>query len=314
MADKNLSIDDILNEYSGKTSSGGTKGNDTIDIDELINSVTGGKSTPSQKTEMIEDVLEIGDNSFVFDPGDVKQETSELVITAPEEEVNKEPLAFTSTIEMPLTDDESMPDEIPALRQGKKTTQGTQAIEKVMSGDAKPLAEEKTMHVDLGKKEAPAEEPKPARPEIKPMSENPSNTAMLEGLKKLKKERGTPRVTAKIPPVNRASIENIDLEIGQKVIPNTEIGLDENATEDVLNEASLALQVLASYTVAEAQIESLVTAKGYEDCVVFMGEDSCSVVVADPDGVDSTDAARIKDIVISETDYTAAQIKIMEAE
>ena len=93
-----------------------------------------------------------------------------------------------------------------------------------------------------------------------------------------------------------------------------EAELDENATEDVLNEASLALQVLASYTVAEAQIESLVTAKGYEDGVVVMGEDSCSVVVADPDGVDSTDAARIKDIVISETDYTAAQIKIMEAE
>ena len=93
-----------------------------------------------------------------------------------------------------------------------------------------------------------------------------------------------------------------------------EAEMDENATKDVLNEASLALQVLASYTVAEAQIESLVTAKGYEDCVVFMGEDSCSVVVADPDGVDSTDAARIKDIVISETDYTAAQIKIMEAE
>lgn len=89
---------------------------------------------------------------------------------------------------------------------------------------------------------------------------------------------------------------------------------DENATEDVLNEASRTLQVLASYTVAEAQIESLVTAKGYDDCVVFMGEDSCSVVVDDPDGVDSTDAARIKDIVIAETSYTAAQIKIMEAE
>ena len=93
-----------------------------------------------------------------------------------------------------------------------------------------------------------------------------------------------------------------------------EAEMDENATEDVLNEASRTLQVLASYTVAEAQIESLVTAKGYADCVVFMGEDSCSVVVADPDGIDSTDAARIKDIVISETNYTASQIKIMEAE
>lgn len=93
-----------------------------------------------------------------------------------------------------------------------------------------------------------------------------------------------------------------------------EAEMDENASEEVLNEASRTLQVLAAYTVAEAQIESLVTAKGYDDCVVFMGEDSCSVVVDDPDGIDSTDAARIKDIVISETEYTAAQIKIMEAQ
>ena len=73
-------------------------------------------------------------------------------------------------------------------------------------------------------------------------------------------------------------------------------------------------QVLAAYTVAESQIESLVTAKGYADCVVFMGAESVSVVVAPPEGgLTATDAARIKDIVISETDYTAEQIKIMEA-
>ena len=66
--------------------------------------------------------------------------------------------------------------------------------------------------------------------------------------------------------------------------------------------------------VAESQIESLVTAKGYADCVVFMGAESVSVVVAPPEGgLTATDAARIKDIVISETDYTAEQIKIMEA-
>ena len=73
---------------------------------------------------------------------------------------------------------------------------------------------------------------------------------------------------------------------------------DENAEQSVLNEASQTLQVLAAYTVAESQIESLVTAK----------------VVAPPEGgLTATDAARIKDIVISETDYTAEQIKIMEA-
>jgi stage III sporulation protein AH len=88
---------------------------------------------------------------------------------------------------------------------------------------------------------------------------------------------------------------------------------DENAEQSVLNEASETLQVLAAYTVAESQIESLVTAKGYADCVTFMGVDSVSVVVSDSDGLDTTDVARIKDIVINETDYTADQIKIMEA-
>ena len=88
---------------------------------------------------------------------------------------------------------------------------------------------------------------------------------------------------------------------------------DENADESVLNEASQTLQVLAAYTVAESQIESLVTAKGYADCVTFMGADSVSVVVADQDGLDAADVARIMDIVITETSYTADQIKIMEA-
>ena len=39
----------------------------------------------------------------------------------------------------------------------------------------------------------------------------------------------------------------------------------------VANEASEGIQVLAGYTMKEAQIENLVTAKGYTDCVAFMG-------------------------------------------
>jgi len=88
---------------------------------------------------------------------------------------------------------------------------------------------------------------------------------------------------------------------------------DENAEQSVLNEASETLQVLAAYTVAEAQIENLVTAKGYSDCITFMGDDSVSVVVADADGLDATDVARIMDIVLNETNYTADQVKIMES-
>ena len=92
-----------------------------------------------------------------------------------------------------------------------------------------------------------------------------------------------------------------------------EAQVDENATEDVLNEASQTMQVLAAYTVAESQIESLVVAKGYADCVAFMGDDAISLGVSDPDGLDTVDVARIKDIVVSETSYTPDQIRIMEA-
>ena len=55
------------------------------------------------------------------------------------------------------------------------------------------------------------------------------------------------------------------------------------------NEASAGIQVLASYTTTEAQIENLVTAKGYPDCVAFMGEDSISVVVDTGTGIHPED-------------------------
>ena len=83
---------------------------------------------------------------------------------------------------------------------------------------------------------------------------------------------------------------------------------EENASEEVANEASETLQVLAGYTVAETQIENLVVAKGYADCVA-----SISVVVSAPDGLEAEDVAKIKDIVIAETSYNPGQIKIMEA-
>lgn len=89
---------------------------------------------------------------------------------------------------------------------------------------------------------------------------------------------------------------------------------DEHAEQSVLNEASQTLQVLASYTVAETQIENLVTAKGYADCVAFMGAESVSVVVKDADGLDAADVARVKDIVMQETSYKPDQIKVIESE
>ena len=56
------------------------------------------------------------------------------------------------------------------------------------------------------------------------------------------------------------------------------------------------------------------TAKGYTDCVAFMGEDGVSVVVSTASGeLTGEDVARITDIAMKETGYDAAGIRIMAA-
>ena len=86
----------------------------------------------------------------------------------------------------------------------------------------------------------------------------------------------------------------------------------ENADEAMKEANGQAIQTLASATVAEAQIENLVTAKGYADCVAFMGEDSISVVVDTGTGeLTAEDVAKITDITVTETGYPASGVKIM---
>jgi stage III sporulation protein AH len=88
----------------------------------------------------------------------------------------------------------------------------------------------------------------------------------------------------------------------------------EGADTATLNKASDGIQVLASYTLKEAQIENLVTAKGYKDCVAFLGEDSVSVVVATDSGeLTASDVVKITDIAVSETGLPASGVKIMAA-
>jgi len=88
----------------------------------------------------------------------------------------------------------------------------------------------------------------------------------------------------------------------------------EGADAATANEASESIQVLAACTLKEAQVENLVTAKGYADCVAFMGEDSISVVVSTGTGeLAAEDVAKITDIALSETGLPASAIKIMAA-
>lgn len=90
---------------------------------------------------------------------------------------------------------------------------------------------------------------------------------------------------------------------------------DENAQEAAKQEAGEAIETLASSTMSEAQIENLVMAKGYQDCVAFISGGGVSVVVsATENGLQDADVAKITEIVTGETGVPASQIKIIEAQ
>lgn len=89
----------------------------------------------------------------------------------------------------------------------------------------------------------------------------------------------------------------------------------EDADQTMRDEANASIQVMAACTLAEAEIENLVTAKGYLDCVAFVGENSASVVVSLSEGeLTDTDTAKIMEIAMEQTGLAASQIKIIKAQ
>lgn len=90
---------------------------------------------------------------------------------------------------------------------------------------------------------------------------------------------------------------------------------DEKAEQAAVDQANQTIQTMANYTLSEANIENLVTAKGYADCVAFRSDNSISVVVSNGgDPLADTDTAKISEIVMDETGLNATQIKIIEAD
>jgi stage III sporulation protein AH len=80
-------------------------------------------------------------------------------------------------------------------------------------------------------------------------------------------------------------------------------------------ESSLELEQIVQTALSEAQIESLVIAKGYTDCVAYMSGDGISVAVSAPEGgLQQTDVAVIADIVMAQSDYGIEEIRVVEVQ
>lgn len=85
------------------------------------------------------------------------------------------------------------------------------------------------------------------------------------------------------------------------------------ADEKQSETSSAQLEQIIQTALTEAQIESLVIAKGYTDCVAYMSNEGISVAVAVPEGgLSQQDVAVIADIVMSQSDYSLEDIRVVE--
>ena len=86
---------------------------------------------------------------------------------------------------------------------------------------------------------------------------------------------------------------------------------DTNNTDEVREKAAADLAAIASAIEKEANIETLVKAKGFEDCLAVIGENSVSIMVRS-EGISQAELAQIKEIAIDVTALPGASVKIVE--
>lgn len=80
-------------------------------------------------------------------------------------------------------------------------------------------------------------------------------------------------------------------------------------------ESAMELEDIVQTALSEAQIESLIIAKGYTDCVAYMSTEGISVAVSAPEGgLQEDDVAVIADIVMTQSEYTIDDIRVVEVQ
>ena len=87
----------------------------------------------------------------------------------------------------------------------------------------------------------------------------------------------------------------------------------ETASQETIDRAMNAISAMATYSMKETQIENLLIAKGFEECVVYIGNENVTVAVPAPvDGLSEESVATITDMICNETEYDASQLSIIE--
>ena len=105
--------------------------------------------------------------------------------------------------------------------------------------------------------------------------------------------------------VSRQRARDEALEVLQAVVENVD------ATETMKNEALAEIAVIADEIQKEANIESLITAKGFEACVAVINDDTASIVVT-ADDLQAAQIAQINAIVYEQAGILPSAVTIIK--
>ncbi len=85
------------------------------------------------------------------------------------------------------------------------------------------------------------------------------------------------------------------------------------ASQETIDSAMNAIAAMATCSMQETQIENLLLAKDFADCVVYIGNGAVTVAVPAPiEGLSEEAVARITDVICTETEYDPTQLNIIE--
>jgi len=108
-----------------------------------------------------------------------------------------------------------------------------------------------------------------------------------------------------ITQINRQRARDEAMEVLQLILDS------ESALQESKDEAVSDIGKIASDIECEANIETLVIAKGFEDCVAVVNDGTANVIVS-TDGLLPNEVAQIKEIVYEQAGISPTNIKIIE--
>lgn len=87
----------------------------------------------------------------------------------------------------------------------------------------------------------------------------------------------------------------------------------DEASQETIDSAMNAISAMANYSMRETQLENVLLAKNFADCVVYMSDGAITVAVpSSAEGLSASEVAIITEAVTGETDYTASQLHVIE--